>query len=180
MSTQGGDLDVIVCALTTGLACVQVFNIRAGLNLGNKSFFPKVPEGFDEAQLMTAFIGQYYLQRDVPAEVIVSHVPDDYEALTQMLCDKSGHRVTISASVRSEVGEIGDAILFGHVSDIRGERVVCIPFSDYCDPLVTEPDVWATLIEPILALEVPVSLRCLRNQIPLADDRFGNIVLKCL
>jgi hypothetical protein len=84
-----------------------------------------------------------------------------------------GYDLTISASVRMEGGQIVDAVPFSHIADLRGERVVCIPFSDYCDPLVTNVEVWATLIEPILALNVPVSLRCLHNTTPISDRRFS-------
>ncbi|MGI9490843.1 MAG: lipid II:glycine glycyltransferase FemX [Geminicoccaceae bacterium] len=84
-----------------------------------------------------------------------------------------GYDLTISASVRIEGSRIVDAIPFAHVADLRGERVVCIPFSDYCDPLVTNAEVWSALIEPILALELPVSLRCLHNPMPPSDRRFS-------
>lgn len=84
-----------------------------------------------------------------------------------------GYGLTISASVRTEGGQIVDAVPFSHIADLRGERVVCIPFSDYCDPLVTNAEVWADLIEPILALNLPISLRCLHNEMPASDRRFS-------
>jgi excinuclease ABC subunit C len=54
----------------------------------------------DDGELLTAFMGQYYLNRVIPAEIIVSHKPADYTALTEMLSTKRGHRVTISFKVR--------------------------------------------------------------------------------
>ena len=79
---------------------------------------------------------------------------------------------TISASARSFRGTTDAAILFCHVSDLRGDRVVCGPFSDYCDPLVTDAKTWHDLITPLLALRVPIMLRCLHNNLPAADARF--------
>ncbi len=35
-----GDVDVIACVTRENLACVQVFVIRDGQNLGNQTFFP--------------------------------------------------------------------------------------------------------------------------------------------
>ena len=70
-----------------------------------------------------------------------------------------------SASARIQNGVVAAAILFCHVQDVRGERVVCLPFSDYCDPLVEEMADWEDLVEPILALGRPVSLRCLSSSI---------------
>ena len=100
VSGEGGDLDIISVTLGQGLAGVQVFNIRAGHNLGNKSFFPRAPEDMHEAELLTAFMGQYYLTHDVPAEVIVSHRPADFEPLTGMLTTRRGMSVRITSTVR--------------------------------------------------------------------------------
>ncbi len=61
---------------------------------------------------------------------------------------------------------------FCEISDIRGDRVVSLPFSDYCDPLVTTENQWATLREPLLDSDSPVNVRCLRNDIPLHDEAF--------
>jgi CelD/BcsL family acetyltransferase involved in cellulose biosynthesis len=85
------------------------------------------------------------------------------------------YELQFSASARIEDGEVVAAIPFCHVQDVRGERVVCLPFSDYCDPLVEELADWEDLVEPILALRRPVSLRCLSSSIPARDDRFQRV-----
>jgi excinuclease ABC subunit C len=79
---------------------VQVFSIRAGQNLGNKSYFPHAAEDMDEGELLTAFMGQYYLNRHIPAEIIVNRAPADVAVLTEMLSAKRGQRVTITSKVR--------------------------------------------------------------------------------
>lgn len=78
----------------------------------------------------------------------------------------------ISASVQPACGHVEAALLFSHVRDLRGERILCLPFSDYCDPLVEGAASWGELVEPLLHLGVPVRLRCLRNNIPGGDSRF--------
>src|SRR5262249_54045804 len=50
--------------------------------------------------------------------------------------------------------------------------IVCGPFSDYCDPLASDADTWRELVAPLIALGVPITLRCLRNQLPAHDERF--------
>lgn len=99
---ETGDLDIIACASAQDQACVQVFNVRGGVNLGNRSFFPKIPGQIEASSLMTAFLGQYYLNREVPERIIVSHPPQDKKVLEQMLSDSSGHRVMVSHIVRGE------------------------------------------------------------------------------
>ena len=64
------------------------------------------------------------------------------------------------------------ALLFSHIHDVRGDRIVCLPFCDYCDPLVDDGSHWNDVIEPLVALEVPVRLRCLRNRMPAEDPHF--------
>jgi CelD/BcsL family acetyltransferase involved in cellulose biosynthesis len=71
------------------------------------------------------------------------------------------------ASGRPEV-----ALPFCQVADLRGERIVCFPFCDYCDPLVDDGDSWRAAVAPVLARNVPVTLRCLRNRVLARDERF--------
>jgi CelD/BcsL family acetyltransferase involved in cellulose biosynthesis len=78
----------------------------------------------------------------------------------------------ISASASTRRGKAESAILFSRVSDLRGDRIVSLPFSDYSDPLVEDAQSWNELIEPILAFALPVTLRCLRNELPVNDTRF--------
>ncbi len=65
MSGEGGDLDVIAAVVTGadkgGMACVQVFTIRAGRNLGNKGFFLRLPYEDDPVRTLSAFLPQYYM-----------------------------------------------------------------------------------------------------------------------
>ena len=59
------------------------------------------------------------------------------------------------------------------VEDFLGARLISLPFSDYCDPLVSTDHQWERLVEPLIGESCPVTTRCVHNQIPLADDRFG-------
>ncbi len=102
VSGAGGDLDIVAAAVEGGVACVQVFYVRAGRNLGNKSFFPRVPEEADGALILSAFISQYYLDKAVPAEIICGDEPEDLEVLEAALSERSGRRVAIRHRVRGD------------------------------------------------------------------------------
>lgn len=67
-------------------------------------------------------------------------------------------------------------IQFCEISDARGGRIISIPFSDYCDPLISDFEEWQTLVDPILARDQPVKFKVLRTAIPLMDPRFQNRV----
>lgn len=102
ISADKGDIDIIACSAEGGQASVQVFYIRNGLNLGNRGFFPSLPEELSVEQILTAFIPQFYLKRDVPGEIIVSHAPADSALIAEVLTDQSGHKVKITNNVRGE------------------------------------------------------------------------------
>lgn len=73
------------------------------------------------------------------------------------------------------VTEAGDAVAglpCCRVEDWRGERLIALPFSDYCDPLVGDASQWNRLVEQVAAAHCPLILRCLHNTIPLEDERF--------
>jgi len=98
-----GEVDIVVCAMESGTACVQVFYIRAGSSLGNRSFFPRLPDATtSKAEILSAFISQYYSHREIPAELIVDEVLPDTELLLEMLQLRKGMRVKISHHVRGE------------------------------------------------------------------------------
>jgi CelD/BcsL family acetyltransferase involved in cellulose biosynthesis len=78
----------------------------------------------------------------------------------------------VLASISARGGVADAAIFFSHIHDLRGSRIVCLPFSDYCDPLVEDVSEWNELVEPLLAFEAPIRLRCLRNVVPQEDTRF--------
>jgi excinuclease ABC subunit C len=102
VSGEGGDLDIVACAFGGGVTCVQVFFIRAGRNLGNKTFFPRVPEETDEAGVMAAFLAQFYGDKHVPPEIVVSVAPEDRGLLETALSEQAGRRVVIKDRVRSD------------------------------------------------------------------------------
>ncbi|MFA6053290.1 MAG: excinuclease ABC subunit UvrC [Methylobacter sp.] len=99
---ERGDVDIIACATKAGVACVQVFFIRNGQHLGNKIFFPKMTDEYEPSAIVQAFIPQYYLDKQVPHELIVSHEPEEADLLMEVLAAQAKHAVAISRNVRGE------------------------------------------------------------------------------
>ncbi|MDE0285077.1 MAG: excinuclease ABC subunit UvrC [Gammaproteobacteria bacterium] len=101
-----GELDIVACYMEGGYACVQVFFIRGGLNLGNKAFFPGHTGELTEAQVLNAFLPQYYLtgsrNRPAPGEILVSHPVADAETLMTLLSERRGKSVRLRQRHRSE------------------------------------------------------------------------------
>lgn len=99
---ERGDVDIIACAVKANIACIQVFFIRNGQHLGNKQFFPKMTGEYGPAAILQAFIPQYYLDRQPPYELIVSHEPEESRLITDVLAHQAKHAVAISTQVRGE------------------------------------------------------------------------------
>jgi len=102
VSAEKGDIDIIACASEGGQACIQVFYIRNGLNLGNRSYFPALPEAMEIADILAAFIPQFYLGREIPTNIILSAKPTEASLLQRTLSEKAGRKITFSTSVRGE------------------------------------------------------------------------------
>ncbi len=60
-----------------GQACVQVFFIRANQNWGNHDYYPRLAPDVDAGEVMQAFVGQFYADREPPRVVLLSHGLDD-------------------------------------------------------------------------------------------------------
>ncbi len=97
---EKGDVDIIACEARAGVACVQVFFIRNGQSLGNKVFFPKINNDDSPSHILQAFIAQYYLERQAPYELIVSHEIAEADLLIEMLAKQAKHAVNIVLNVR--------------------------------------------------------------------------------
>ena len=102
ISNERGDVDIVACLAEKGSACVQVFYVRGGRNLGNAVFFPKVPLETAEPDVLSAFLPQYYLGKDVPSELLLSHALQGSELIAEALSAHAGHRVALRSNVRGD------------------------------------------------------------------------------
>ncbi len=102
VSGEQGDLDIVAAAVEGGAACVQVFFVRGGRNLGNKVFHPRLPEGAAREDVLGAFLGQFYLAHEVPRELLVNADIPERALLEAALAERSGHALAIRHRVRGE------------------------------------------------------------------------------
>ena len=101
------EADVIALHLDGGQACVQVFFIRANQNWGNHDYYPRLgSEDVDPSEIMQAFVGQFYSDREPPRLVLLSHGLDDVDLMAEALAGKAGRKVEISVPQRGEKAEL--------------------------------------------------------------------------
>jgi len=97
-----GNLDILAAATSQGRACVQVIFVRGARVLGSKTYYPLLKLQESAAQVLAAFIPQYYLgvAREIPAEIIVNAIPEDADVLIQALSAQAQRSVKLRSRVR--------------------------------------------------------------------------------
>jgi excinuclease ABC subunit C len=105
------EADVIALHMEGGQACVQVFFIRANQNWGNKDYYPRVGPDIDAPEVLEAFIGQFYDQKDPPRQLILSHPIDNADLMADALSQKLGLKVEILVPQRGEKAELVNGAL---------------------------------------------------------------------
>lgn len=98
-----GNVDVVAALVSPGGACVHLISVRGGRVLGSKNFFPQVAIEEEGAEVLLAFLGQYYLggsERELPDALIVNHDHDDLALLQAALAEVRGRAVDIAWRVR--------------------------------------------------------------------------------
>lgn len=56
-----------------------------------------------------------------------------------------------------------------------GERLIALPFSDFCNPIDIDGSSWPLLADILIAQGVPIEVRCLDGAEPVEDDRFTRV-----
>jgi excinuclease ABC subunit C len=100
------EADVIALHCDGGQACVQVFFIRANQNWGNHDYFPRISGDEDASEVMEAFVGQFYTNREPPKMLILSHGLDNDDLMADALAEKAGRKVEIIIPQRGEKAEL--------------------------------------------------------------------------
>ena len=105
------EADIIALHLSDGQACVQVFFIRSNQNWGNHDYYPRVGEDVDAAEVLEAFIGQFYDQREPPPQLILSNEIEDPDLMAAALTSKIGRKVELLVPQRGEKADLVDGAL---------------------------------------------------------------------
>ncbi|WP_375688674.1 excinuclease ABC subunit UvrC [Pseudooceanicola sp. LIPI14-2-Ac024] len=100
------EADVIALHMEHGQACVQVFFIRANQNWGNRDFYPRAGAEIDEAEVLEAFLGQFYDNKEPPRQILLSHPIEDADLMAEALSEKAGRKVELLVPKRGEKAEL--------------------------------------------------------------------------
>ena len=105
------EADVFAVHQAGGFSCVEVFFFRTGQNWGNRAYFPKADRSLSAAEVLSAFLAQFYDDKPSPRYILVSHEIEERALLAEALSTKSGHKVEVSVPQRGERKELVDHAL---------------------------------------------------------------------
>ncbi len=100
------EADVIALHLEGGQACVQVFFIRANQSWGNRDFYPRTGSGAEEAEILEAFVTQFYDDKDPPRLILLSHPVENEDLVAAALAERAGRKVELAVPQRGEKAEL--------------------------------------------------------------------------
>ncbi|MEO9875878.1 MAG: excinuclease ABC subunit UvrC [Anderseniella sp.] len=107
INPQGvAEADIFGLAQEGGQTCIQVFFIRAGQNWGTRAYFPRADKSVEPADVLAAFIAQFYDDKPVPRQIMLSGDVSELELLIDALSTKAGRKVEVLVPQRGEKREL--------------------------------------------------------------------------
>ena len=100
------EADVIALHIEGEQACVQVFFIRANQNWGNRDFYPRISADHSHAEVLEAFVGQFYSSKEAPRQLILSHDIENADLVSAALSEAVGRKVELIYPQRGEKFEL--------------------------------------------------------------------------
>jgi excinuclease ABC subunit C len=96
------ELDVLACAMQGAQACVLLLAFRDGRNLGTRAFFPRTNGSTAPAEVLAAFVSQYYAEQPPPREIVLDREIEDATLLQDAFSAAAGRKVALKGNVRGE------------------------------------------------------------------------------
>ena len=105
------EADVIAGYKESGKTCIQVFFYRSKQNWGNQAFFPKHDPDEDLSNIINSFISQFYENKSVPGNIILSEEIKEKLLIEKTLSKKENKQVNITVAKKgSKLKVINQAI----------------------------------------------------------------------
>jgi excinuclease ABC subunit C len=96
------EADVFAIHQEGGQSCIEVFFFRTGQNWGNRAYFPKADPALESAEVLGAFLAQFYDDKPCPRSILLSHGVEDQDLLAQALTSRAERKVAIFVPERGE------------------------------------------------------------------------------
>jgi excinuclease ABC subunit C len=105
------EADVFAIDEQAGQFCIQIFFFRTYQNWGNRSYFPKADKSLICAEVLDAFIAQFYNDKPAAKLILLSHEIENSELLEGALTSRSDYKIEIHHPQRGEKKDLVDHAL---------------------------------------------------------------------
>jgi excinuclease ABC subunit C len=100
------EADVFSIVEQAGQFCVEVFFFRTFQNWGNRAYFPRADRSLGEAEVLDAFLAQFYAEKPAARLVLLSHEVESRALLEEALSARMGRKVEVAVPQRGERCEL--------------------------------------------------------------------------
>jgi len=103
------EADVFAIVEQAGQFCIEVFFFRTYQNWGNRAYYPKADRSLTPAEVLEAFLAQFYDERPPARLVLLSEAIEGRELLEEALQQRFGARAEIAVPQRGEKRDLVEA-----------------------------------------------------------------------
>ncbi|MDP2698837.1 excinuclease ABC subunit UvrC [Thalassospira sp.] len=116
------EADVIALHQEGGQSCVQVFFFRSGSNYGNRAYFPRHEQTAEIAEILSAFVGQFYANKPAPRLVLLSHEVEGHKLVEEALTLNNDRKIELQVPKRGGKRKLVEHALT-NAKDALGRRM---------------------------------------------------------
>ena len=100
------EADVFAIVEEAGQFAIEVFFFRTYQNWGNRTYFPRADRSIAAADVLDAFLAQFYEDKPAPRCVLLSHEIENAAVLQEALSARAGRKVEVAVPRRGERREL--------------------------------------------------------------------------
>ena len=97
-----GDADIFALACKGGTMCIQAFFIRGGNNWGHRSFFPAHTADVPEAEVLAAFLMQFYEEVPPPRQILLDREVPEADLVAEALSERAERKIVLRVPKRGD------------------------------------------------------------------------------
>ena len=123
VNVEGVDeADLIAAWQDGGHTAIEVFFFRGGRNYGNRTYFPSHDRNLEPAEVLQAFVPQFYEDKLPPATILISHELEEQALIAEALSIKNDRRITLLMPQRGDKKRLIDMAL-NNAREAMGRRL---------------------------------------------------------
>ena len=149
------DMDVIAMAQGSNESWVEVFFIRKGKLIGRDHFFMEGTQDYESDLILGQFVKQFYQTAAlvVPPRIVIQHMPEDAETITEWLREVRGGSVRLICPQRGIHKQLLDTVATNADQGLNQHRVTRMSDNSIVQQAATELEEELSLPLPLRRME---------------------------